>query len=126
MPLLVTEQTVISYLHSRLINEGHIDLVVNLPNNNTRHLKDNFVIRRLAIDHGVPLITNYQVCGRQRPSVMGPNVLTVGLILMHLFPLSYQVVKLFAEAIRHKEELDTSSLFHYRQKNNQQMPNLNI
>lgn len=45
----------------RLINEGHIDLVVNLPNNNTRHLKDNFVIRRMAVDHGVPLITNYQV-----------------------------------------------------------------
>lgn len=45
----------------RLINEGQIDLVVNLPNNNTRHLKDNFLIRRMAIDHGVPLITNYQV-----------------------------------------------------------------
>lgn len=45
----------------RLINEGHIDLVVNLPNNNTRHLRDNFLIRRMAVDHGVPLITNYQV-----------------------------------------------------------------
>ena len=44
-----------------LINEGHIDLVVNLPNNNTRLLKDNFLIRRMAVDHGVPLITNYQV-----------------------------------------------------------------
>uniref|UniRef100_A0A8C4DZ81 Carbamoyl-phosphate synthase [ammonia], mitochondrial n=1 Tax=Dicentrarchus labrax TaxID=13489 RepID=A0A8C4DZ81_DICLA len=73
----------------RLINEGHIDLVVNLPNNNTRHLKDNFVIRRMSIDHGVPLITNYQV------------------------------VKLFAEAIRYAGELDTTSLFHYRQKENQ-------
>lgn len=36
--------------------------MVNLPNNNTRHLKDNFLIRRMAIDHGVPLITNDQVC----------------------------------------------------------------
>ncbi|KAG7227440.1 hypothetical protein INR49_005254, partial [Caranx melampygus] len=45
----------------KLINEGHIDLVVNLPNNNTRHLKDNFLIRRMAVDHGVPLITNFQV-----------------------------------------------------------------
>lgn len=45
----------------RLISEGHIDLVVNLPNNNTRHVKDNFLIRRMAIDHGVPLITNFQV-----------------------------------------------------------------
>uniref|UniRef100_A0A3Q1C6V0 carbamoyl-phosphate synthase (ammonia) n=1 Tax=Amphiprion ocellaris TaxID=80972 RepID=A0A3Q1C6V0_AMPOC len=70
----------------RLISEGHIDLVVNLPNNNTRHLKANFLIRRMAVDHGVPLITNYQV------------------------------VKLFAEAIRYAGELDTTSLFHYRQK----------
>uniref|UniRef100_A0A673B1I6 carbamoyl-phosphate synthase (ammonia) n=1 Tax=Sphaeramia orbicularis TaxID=375764 RepID=A0A673B1I6_9TELE len=45
----------------RLISKGHIDLVVNLPNNNTRLIKDNFLIRRMAIDHGVPLITNYQV-----------------------------------------------------------------
>uniref|UniRef100_A0A7N6AC71 carbamoyl-phosphate synthase (ammonia) n=1 Tax=Anabas testudineus TaxID=64144 RepID=A0A7N6AC71_ANATE len=74
----------------RLISEGHIDLVVNLPNNNTRHVKDNFLIRRMAIDHGVPLITNYQV------------------------------VKLFAEAIRYAGELDTTSLFHYRQKESQQ------
>lgn len=61
--------------HHRLINEGHIDLVVNLPNNNTRHLKDNFVIRRLAIDHGVPLITNYQVGGHQGAVVMGSTLL---------------------------------------------------
>uniref|UniRef100_A0A7N8Y7W3 carbamoyl-phosphate synthase (ammonia) n=1 Tax=Mastacembelus armatus TaxID=205130 RepID=A0A7N8Y7W3_9TELE len=74
----------------RLISEGHIDLVVNLPNNNTRHVKDNFLIRRMAVDHGVPLITNYQV------------------------------VKLFAEAIRYKGELDTTSLFHYRQKEGQE------
>uniref|UniRef100_A0A3Q2PET7 Carbamoyl phosphate synthase arginine-specific large chain n=1 Tax=Fundulus heteroclitus TaxID=8078 RepID=A0A3Q2PET7_FUNHE len=73
----------------RLISEGHIDMVVNLPNNNTRHLKDNFVIRRMAIDHGVPLITNYQV------------------------------VKLFAEAIGYAVDLDTKSLFHYRQKESQ-------
>ncbi|XP_076026164.1 carbamoyl-phosphate synthase [ammonia], mitochondrial [Genypterus blacodes] len=75
---------------NRLVNEGHIDLVVNLPNNNTRHIKDNFLIRRLAVDYGVPLITNYQV------------------------------VKLFAEAVRYAGELDTTSLFHYRQKESQQ------
>ncbi|XP_031714598.1 carbamoyl-phosphate synthase [ammonia], mitochondrial [Anarrhichthys ocellatus] len=73
----------------RLVSEGHIDLVVNLPNNNSRHLKDNFIIRRMAVDHGVPLITNYQV------------------------------VKLFAEAISHAGNLDTTSLFHYRQKERQ-------
>ena len=44
-----------------MINEGHIDLVVNLPNNNTKFVRDNFLIRRMAVDHGVPLITNYQV-----------------------------------------------------------------
>uniref|UniRef100_A0A8C3B465 carbamoyl-phosphate synthase (ammonia) n=1 Tax=Cyclopterus lumpus TaxID=8103 RepID=A0A8C3B465_CYCLU len=75
---------------SLLINEGYIDLVVNLPNNNTRHLKDNFVIRRMAVDHNVPLITNYQV------------------------------VKLFAEAIHYAGKLDATSLFHYRQKERQQ------
>ncbi|XP_068428225.1 carbamoyl-phosphate synthase [ammonia], mitochondrial [Clinocottus analis] len=74
----------------RLISEGHIDLVVNLPNNNSRHLNDNFVIRRMAVDHNVPLITNHQV------------------------------VKLFAEAIHHAGKLDTTSLFHYRQKERQQ------
>ncbi|XP_075960179.1 carbamoyl-phosphate synthase [ammonia], mitochondrial [Anarhichas minor] len=73
----------------RLVSEGHIDLVVNLPNNNSRHLKDNFIIRRMAVDHGVPLITNHQV------------------------------VKLFAEAISHAGNLDTTSLFHYRQKDRQ-------
>uniref|UniRef100_A0A8C8G1E9 Carbamoyl-phosphate synthase [ammonia], mitochondrial n=1 Tax=Oncorhynchus tshawytscha TaxID=74940 RepID=A0A8C8G1E9_ONCTS len=69
----------------RLINEGHIDLVINLPNNNSKFLRDNFLIRRMAVDHGVPLITNYQV------------------------------VKLFAEAIKYASELDTTSLFHYPQ-----------
>ncbi|XP_077473870.1 carbamoyl-phosphate synthase [ammonia], mitochondrial [Stigmatopora argus] len=74
-----------------LISEGHIDLVVNLPTNNTRHLKDNFLIRRMAVDYGVPLITNYQVA------------------------------KLFAEAIGYASELDSSSLFHYRQREDQHM-----
>ncbi|XP_067301197.1 carbamoyl-phosphate synthase [ammonia], mitochondrial [Pseudorasbora parva] len=71
---------------SRLIIEGHIDLVVNLPNNNSKFLKDNFQIRRMAVDYGVPLITNFQV------------------------------VKLFAEAIRYSSDLDATSLFHYRQR----------
>ncbi|KAF5893000.1 carbamoyl-phosphate synthase [ammonia], mitochondrial, partial [Clarias magur] len=43
-----------------LISNGRIDLVVNLPNNNTKFVKDNFLIRRMAVDHGVPLITNFQ------------------------------------------------------------------
>ncbi|KAF7709169.1 carbamoyl-phosphate synthase [ammonia], mitochondrial [Silurus meridionalis] len=70
---------------SNLISDGHIDLVVNLPNNNTKFVKENFLIRRMAVDHAVPLITNFQV------------------------------VKLFAKAIKHSSKLDTTSLFHYRQ-----------
>uniref|UniRef100_A0A4W4GPP6 Carbamoyl-phosphate synthase [ammonia], mitochondrial n=1 Tax=Electrophorus electricus TaxID=8005 RepID=A0A4W4GPP6_ELEEL len=73
-----------------LIRDGHIDLVVNLPNNNTKFVTDNFLIRRMAVDCGVPLITNFQV------------------------------VKLFAEAVKHSSELDTTSLFHYRQLENAQ------
>ncbi|TTA11851.1 Carbamoyl-phosphate synthase [ammonia], mitochondrial [Bagarius yarrelli] len=69
-----------------LISDGHIDLVVNLPNNNTKFVNENFLIRRMAVDYGVPLITNFQV------------------------------VKLFAEAIKYSSKLDTSSLFHYRQQ----------
>ncbi|KAL4616618.1 carbamoyl-phosphate synthase ammonia, mitochondrial isoform X1 [Arapaima gigas] len=75
---------------NKLISEGQIDLVVNLPNNSTKFVRNNFLIRRMAVDYGVPLITNYQV------------------------------VKLFAEAIKHSRELDTTSLFHYRQRNAQQ------
>ena len=45
----------------RLIQDGVIDLVVNLPNQNTKYVKDNYLIRRSAIDCGVPLITNFQV-----------------------------------------------------------------
>ncbi|XP_066542532.1 carbamoyl-phosphate synthase [ammonia], mitochondrial [Hoplias malabaricus] len=75
---------------SRLLSDGHIDLVVNLPNNNTKFLKDNFRIRRMAVDYGVPLITNFQV------------------------------IKLFVEAIKYSGELDTTSLFHYRQRENGQ------
>ncbi|KAG7330823.1 hypothetical protein KOW79_004792 [Hemibagrus wyckioides] len=71
---------------SSLISDGHIDLVVNLPNNNTKFIKENFLIRRMAVDYGVPLITNFQV------------------------------VKLFAKAIKYSSKLDTTSLFHYRQQ----------
>ncbi|XP_052421114.1 carbamoyl-phosphate synthase [ammonia], mitochondrial [Carassius gibelio] len=80
-----TKNTILPSI-SRLISEGHIDLVVNLPNNNTKFLKDNFQIRRMAVDYEVPLITNFQV------------------------------VKLFAEAIRYSSDLDATSLFHYRQR----------
>ncbi|XP_075036384.1 carbamoyl-phosphate synthase [ammonia], mitochondrial [Mixophyes fleayi] len=69
----------------KLIKEGNIDMVINLPNNNTKYVRDNFVIRRTAVDSGVALLTNFQV------------------------------IKLFAEAIKYSGDLDAKSLFHYRQ-----------
>lgn len=47
---------------SRLIRDGSIDLVINLPNNNTKYVHDNYVIRRTAVDSGIALLTNFQVC----------------------------------------------------------------
>ncbi len=38
-----------------------MDLVVNLPNQNTKYVKDNYLIRRASIDSGTPLFTNFQV-----------------------------------------------------------------
>ena len=44
-----------------LIRSGSIDLVINLPNHNTKYVKDNYVIRRTCVDTGIPLITNFEV-----------------------------------------------------------------
>uniref|UniRef100_A0A2K6LCS4 Carbamoyl-phosphate synthase [ammonia], mitochondrial n=1 Tax=Rhinopithecus bieti TaxID=61621 RepID=A0A2K6LCS4_RHIBE len=69
----------------KLIRDGSIDLVINLPNNNTKFVHDNYVIRRTAVDSGIPLLTNFQV------------------------------TKLFAEAVQKSRKVDSKSLFHYRQ-----------
>lgn len=45
----------------KLIIDKKIDMVINLPNHNTKYVKDNYIIRRTSIDSGVPLITNFQV-----------------------------------------------------------------
>jgi len=45
----------------RLIQEKKIDMVINLPNNNTKYTEDNYMIRRMAIDSQTPLITNFEV-----------------------------------------------------------------
>ena len=45
----------------RLIQDKVVDLVINLPNQNTKYIKDNYLIRRASIDTGVPLITNLEV-----------------------------------------------------------------
>ncbi|KAM6268889.1 carbamoyl-phosphate synthase [ammonia], mitochondrial isoform 2-T3 [Porphyrio hochstetteri] len=72
----------------RLVRDGKIDLVINLPTSNTEFVHDNYVIRRMAIDSGIALLTNFQV------------------------------TKLFAEAVRYSGKLDSRSLFHYRQFDN--------
>ncbi|XP_051642695.1 carbamoyl-phosphate synthase [ammonia], mitochondrial isoform X1 [Manacus candei] len=72
----------------RLVRDGKIDLVINLPNSSTKFVHDNYVIRRMAIDSGIALLTNFQV------------------------------TKLFAEAVKYSGKLDFRSLFHYRQFDN--------
>ncbi|NXX77750.1 CPSM synthase, partial [Urocolius indicus] len=72
----------------RLVRDGKIDLVINLPTSNTEFAHDNYVIRRMAIDSGIALLTNFQV------------------------------TKLFAEAVKYSGKLDFRSLFHYRQFEN--------
>ncbi|XP_027533796.1 carbamoyl-phosphate synthase [ammonia], mitochondrial isoform X2 [Neopelma chrysocephalum] len=73
----------------RLVRDGKIDLVINLPNSKTKFVHDNYVIRRMAIDSGIALLTNFQV------------------------------TKLFAEAVKYSGKLDFRSLFHYRQFDNE-------
>ncbi|XP_026563532.1 carbamoyl-phosphate synthase [ammonia], mitochondrial [Pseudonaja textilis] len=68
----------------QLIKDGNIDLVINLPNNNTKFVQDNYLIRRAAVDGGISLLTNLQVA------------------------------KLFTEALQYSGNLDCKSLFHYR------------
>ena len=48
-----------------LISNHKIDLIINIPRRprqiNDNHVSDGFKIRRLAIDHHIPLITNLQI-----------------------------------------------------------------
>lgn len=44
------------------LRSGEIDLVINIPKNNREtELKNDYSIRRLAIDYGIPLITNIKL-----------------------------------------------------------------
>ena len=48
-----------------LIRRGEVDLVVNIPKDSTEEeLENDYTIRRAAVDHGVPLITNLQLAQR--------------------------------------------------------------
>ncbi|KAJ0407936.1 hypothetical protein ATCC90586_006308 [Pythium insidiosum] len=78
-----------------LIRDGKIDLVVNLPNSSSKQIKNNYLIRRTAVDFSVPLLTNISL------------------------------VKLFVEAMTiHKEKpllgLDADSLFDYYARENRE------
>ena len=53
------EPNVMDYLHSK-----KIDLVINIPKNNThRELGNGYRIRRAAVDFNIPLITNARLAG---------------------------------------------------------------
>ena len=40
------------------IRDGKIDMVINLPNDYSKRLEDNYLIRRAAVDYNVPLLNN--------------------------------------------------------------------
>jgi len=44
-----------------LIHDGSVDLVINLPTAKSTDVKNNYIIRRAAVDFGVPLLTNLQL-----------------------------------------------------------------
>lgn len=59
-PLEKKEPNTLSY-----IADGKIDLVINLPKNvEKKELDNDYLIRRKAVDFGVPLITNLQLAKR--------------------------------------------------------------
>lgn len=59
-PLEETEPNTLSY-----IADHKIDLIINIPKNTEKEELDNdYLIRRKAVDHGVPLITNLQLAKR--------------------------------------------------------------
>ncbi len=46
----------------KLIADHEIDLIVNVPKNHTkRELTNGYRIRRAAIDHNIPLMTNVRL-----------------------------------------------------------------
>ena len=48
----------------KMISEHAFDLIINIPKNRTdRELTNGYRIRRGAIDHNIPLITNARLAG---------------------------------------------------------------
>ena len=59
-PLDKIQPNVVDYL-----KRGEFDLVINIPKNyNEDELTNDYIIRRTAVDHAIPLITNRQVAMR--------------------------------------------------------------
>jgi len=59
-PLEKNEPNALSY-----ISKGKIDLVINIPKNAEKtELTNGYLIRRAAVDHNVPLLTNPQLAKR--------------------------------------------------------------
>eukprot|EP00617_Octactis_speculum_P026137 CAMPEP_0185750740 /NCGR_PEP_ID=MMETSP1174-20130828/9510_1 /TAXON_ID=35687 /ORGANISM="Dictyocha speculum, Strain CCMP1381" /LENGTH=1498 /DNA_ID=CAMNT_0028427391 /DNA_START=102 /DNA_END=4595 /DNA_ORIENTATION=- len=44
-----------------LLKEKDVDLVINLPTYASKQLQNNYVVRRTAVDYGIPLMTNPQI-----------------------------------------------------------------
>ncbi|CAG5119185.1 unnamed protein product [Candidula unifasciata] len=78
----------------KLIQEKKIDLVINLPNQKTQYIHDNYLIRRAAVDAGIPLITNFEVA------------------------------KLFVEALDYQKDLQALSLLDYRKTPREKRPKI--
>jgi carbamoyl-phosphate synthase large subunit len=69
-PLDKKEPNALTYLA-----EGKIDLVINIPKNAERkELTNGYLIRRKAIDHNIPLITNLQLARRLVKAIQSKNL----------------------------------------------------
>jgi carbamoyl-phosphate synthase large subunit len=61
---------------SDLISEQHVDLIINIPRRSSpRAHTDGYRIRRQAIDHSIPLITNLQLAKTFLDCLLRPNLL---------------------------------------------------
>ena len=49
-----------------MIQDRTVDLVINLPNKQTKHVKENYLIRRAAVDYGIGCISNLEVFFQQK------------------------------------------------------------
>jgi methylglyoxal synthase len=63
------------------LEQKRIDLVINIPMTATssQELTDGYFIRRLATDHGIPLITNVQLAKRLVEALTQENIDTLPL-----------------------------------------------